>query len=172
MQNQKMAGMQEKSSRLILNNPKIEIAEGDNVESVPYYSGSMPADCCAEDWQRVRLERIAGLGQEKICLFVHPRNNATVNLTYDNIKLKKAIIFDTVISDSVVTATGERSPVYMDVYVNNALLQRITQMDKKGWLTTDINTEQYENKLADVKLVVSSDNNFQRHFCFDANVIE
>lgn len=170
LQNQKMMGLQEKNDRLILNNPKVEIVEGQNVETFQYFDGTMPLDCCAEDWQRVRLDTIPGGGDERVCLFVHPRNNATVNLTYENIKLKKILSFTSAISDVVVT--GSNAPVYMDVYVNDNLLQRITQEDRAGWFTTNIDTEQYANKLADVKLVISTDNNLQRHFCFDALVAE
>ena len=170
LEKQKIAGMVERSSRLILNNPEIEIIEGENVQSLQFFNGSVSADCCTESWQMIRLDKITSADDSRICLFVHPRENAAVNLIYKNIKLKKAIAFSTAISDVVVT--GFNSPVYMDVYINNILLERITQPDVKGWLNTSISTSQYENKLADVKLVISADNNSQRHFCFDAETVE
>jgi hypothetical protein len=170
LEKQRTSGMVEKSSRLILNNPEVEIIEGENVQSLQYFNGSLSPDCCTESWQIIRLDKITSADDSRVCLFVHPRSNATVNLTYKNIKLKKTINFSTAISDVVIT--GFNSPVFMDVYINNVLLERITQPDAKGWLNTNINTEQYENKLSDVKLVVSSDNNAQRHFCFDAEIAE
>ncbi|MEK7664984.1 MAG: hypothetical protein AAB361_02480 [Patescibacteria group bacterium] len=170
MQNQKMAGMQEKSGRLILDNPIVEITEGGQTSSYQYSNGSISADCCTEDWQVVRLFAITAAGQVKPCMFTHPRADGIVALTYKNIKLKKTISFTTAIADAVVT--GNNASVYMDVYVNNTLLQRITQTDAKGWFATDIKTDQYENKLADVKLVVSSDNVASRWFCWDAQTVE
>ena len=170
LQNQKIAGMQEKDSRLILNNPKIEIIDSEKTESFQYSNGSMPLDCCAEDWQRIRLDKLIGGGQSRLCLFAHPRNNATVNLIYEKIRIKKAISFNTAIADIMVT--GQNSPVYIDVYINDVFLERITQLDKRGWFAKDVSTENYENKLADIKLAISSDNNFQRHFCFDTEIID
>jgi len=160
----------EKSKSLILNNPEIEIINGEKTERVQFSNGSMPADCCKEDWQRIRIDKIKSGGEEKICLFAHPRSNTKINLIYENIKLSKGIRFTTGISNNMVV--GNLSPVYMDVYIENVFTKRIIQPDIKGWLTTDIDTSQYENELKELKLVVYTDYDGKRHFCFDAEVID
>lgn len=170
VQQQKLSGMEEKSGRLILNNPEIQITQNEVTEYPVYTDGSMAADCCTEGWQRIRLDSMVSGDQGRVCLFAHPRTNGTVSLTYKNIKVKRAISFATAFSDAV--ATGNNAPVFMDVYVNNTLVQRITQLDNRGWNITEVSTEQYQNKLSDVKLVISTDNDFQRHFCFDAQTVE
>ena len=160
----------EKSNNLIFNNAEIEIVDGSKTEKVQFSDGSMPADCCKEDWQRIRLDEITSGGENKICLFTHPRNNEKINLTYKNIELSKSIKFTTGLSDNMVL--GDLSPVYMDVYIDNVFLKRIIQPDIKGWFPTEVDTSQYKNKLADVKLVIYADYDEKRHFCFDAEVVD
>ena len=59
----------------------------------------------------------------------------------------------------------------MDIYIDNVFTKRIIQPDIKGWLTTDVDTSQYENELKELKLVVYTDDAGKRHFCFDAEVV-
>jgi len=103
-------------------------------------------------------------------LLAHPRNNTKINLIYENIKLNKSIEFTTGISDDMII--GNLSPVYMDIYIGNEFVKRIVQPDKKGWLITEVDTSKYENKSAEVKLVVYTDYDKKRHFCFDAEIID
>lgn len=171
LQQQKMAGTQEGYGRLILNNPIIEIKERDAIFYPQYSNGSMLIDCCGtEDWQRIRVDAITAGGQLAPCMYTHPRKDGTVTLTYKNINLKRTIDFTTAIADGAVT--GNNAPVFMDVYVNNSPIQRITQPDRRGWITTSIDTSGYQNKSAEIKLVISSENISSRWFCWDAQTVE
>lgn len=173
LEKQKFAGMMSKSDRLILNNPEIEILDKETgtTEWFEYSNGSMLPDCCAEGWQMVRLDEIKAGGVDGLCMFAHPRNNKELSLAFKNTKLKNKIEFKTGLNDFHLS-TGEKSPVNIDVYINNALQQRVTHPDSNGWRITDIDTSQYQNKLADVKLVITAENDFQRQLCFDATVLE
>ncbi|MBU2540078.1 glycosyltransferase family 39 protein [Patescibacteria group bacterium] len=160
----------EKNKSLIFNNPLIEIEKGRKTQKLEFLNGAISAWNCKKDWQRIRIDKITSGNKEKVCLFTHPRNNTKINLIYKDIKLSKSIKFSSGISDSMVI--GDKSPVYMDVYIDNVFIKRIINPDTKGWLTTKIDTNQYENKSADLKLVVYTDYDEKRHFCFDAEVVD
>lgn len=167
-------------NNLIFNEPLVEIKTAEGREVFQFSNGTISPDCCKEDWQRIRLDKITSGQESKVCLFTHPRNNIEIILLFKDIKLKKSLEFTTGISDSMVIE--DKSPVYMDIYIrskreypeghiNNVLQKRIIHPDIKGWLTTEVDTSQNENEPAEIKLVIYTDYDEKRHFCFDAEII-
>jgi len=160
----------EKNNSLIFNNPLIEIEKDGRVQEAQFSNGSTSAWNFQEDWQQIRLDTKASGGIEKTCLFVHPRDNTKINIIYKNVKLDQIIKVLTSIADDMVDKN--MSPVYMDVYINNVLIEKIIQPNEWGWLTTKISTNQYKDKLSDIKFTIYADLEKKRHFCFDAEVTD
>ncbi len=156
--------------KLIFTNPLIKIITNEKSKTCQFSNGTITSNCHDKEWQRIRIDKITSGDKDKICLFVHPRNDKKINLIYKNIKLDESIRFTTGISDNM--AIGNLSPIYMDIYIDNEFVKRIIQPDKKGWLATEIDTDKYKNKSADVKLVIYADYVEKRHFCFDAEVVD
>ncbi|TSC94264.1 MAG: hypothetical protein CEN87_559 [Parcubacteria group bacterium Licking1014_1] len=160
-----------KNSSLIFNNPLIEIEKNKKIKKIEFTNGAIGAWSFPEDyWKQIKIKSVKSGGVEKTCLFVHPRNNEKINIIYKNIEFGKTVKIFTGIADGM---TGENlSPVYMDVYINDIFLKRITQPDEWNWLITKIDTSQYQNKSADIKFTIYADNDKKRHFCFDAEITD
>ena len=160
------------TNHLIFKNPLVEIITTNEHKTCQFSNGEISPDCYDknEDWQRIRLDKMKSGEVDKICLFAHPRNDTKINLIYENINLSKGIRFTTGISNNMVS--GDLSPVYMDVYIDNVFTKRAIQPDIKGWLVTEVDTTQYENESKELKLVVYTDYDEKRHFCFDAEVVD
>lgn len=161
-----------KNNSLIFNKPEIEIEKNKKNQKVEFTNGAISAWIFPEDWQQIKLRTMKSGGVEKICLFAHPRtrNGEKINIIYKNIELSKTLKILTGIYDDMVEQN--LSPVYMDVYINNVFIKKITQPDEYGWLITNIDTQKNKNKSADIKFTVYSDNDKRRHFCFDAKVTD
>jgi len=158
------------NNSLIFNNPLIEIEKDKKVQKIQFSNGITSAWNFQEDWQQIRIDTKASGGIEKTCLFVHPRDNTKINIIYKDIKLSQTIKVLTSIADDMVDKN--LSPVYVDVYINNVLSKKITHPNEWGWLTTKIATDQYRDKLSDIKFTIYADLEEKRHFCFDAEIID
>ncbi|MBU0767036.1 glycosyltransferase family 39 protein [Patescibacteria group bacterium] len=155
---------------LIFDISRVEVQTDNKTETFEFLNGSMFANCCKENWQIVRIDKIESGGESKTCLFTHPRNNANINVIYEDVDLKKQITFNTGIDDKGVQ--GDLSPVYMDIFINDQFTKRIIQPDKRGWITTEVDTEDYDGETAEIKLKVSAEHSEKRHFCFDAEIVD
>ncbi len=158
------------ANQLIFKKPLVEIITGGERKTCQFLNGAITSNCYNKEWQRIRIDKITSGDEDKICLFVHPRNDTKINLIYKDVKLDESIRFTTGISDDMVI--GNLSPIYIDVYIDNEFVKRIIQPDIKGWLATDIDTGKYKNKSVEVKLIIYTDYAGKRHFCFDAEVVD
>lgn len=160
------------NTSLIFNNPLIEIEKNGKTKKVQFSNGSTTGFEYPplQGWQKIQLLPVKSGGTEKICLFAHPQNNTKINIIYKNINIKEELKITTGISEYMM---GKNlSPVYADVYLNNALLKKIIQPNDWGWLSTKIDTNGYEGKSADIKFTIYADNDEKRHFCFDAEITD
>lgn len=156
-------------NQLILESPQVEIVKNNKTKKCDFANGTIKSDCFEEDWQKIQVDRKISGGEGKLCLFVHPRNDTKINITYNKIKLSEDLRINTGISDDRTVNSG--NPVYMDVYIDNELEKRIINPDIKGWVATDINTQKYGDKEVSVKFVVYADDDDKRHFCFNAEQV-
>ncbi|MDP2741138.1 MAG: hypothetical protein Q8O66_00405, partial [bacterium] len=162
--------VQDKKDSIIFNNPLIEIEKNKKIKKIQFTNGAISAWSFPEDyWKQIKINSVKSGGTEKICLFTHPRNREKINIIYKNTELGKVFKVFTGIEDGMTD--GNLSPVYMDIYIDDILLKKIIQPDKWGWIITKINTDQYKDKLADIKFTIYTDDEKRRHFCFDAEII-
>jgi|GEM_PF-2017779 len=158
----KKADRQLGSTNLIFRNPNITIGD----KKCSFKNGELGKDCYKEDWQKIKLDNIKSGTRSEVCLFTHPRDNNPITLDYADIQLKRSIEVRTAIEEGM--ATGDRSPVYMDVFINGEKVELVITPDKTGWLSWYVNTDRFNGQRVDLKLVIYSDYDNKRHYCWNA----
>ena len=156
-----------RTAHLIFGEPRIGIARDGRSEEVRFADGRMTGpDCCDEEWQRIRLRKMTAGGEDRVCLFAHPREGGEIRIAFRDVALKERLTFVTGIDDGMVR--GNLSPVIADVRVNGSSVGRVIHPDIRGWLASAVDTAAFAGVPAEVEVVVSADNDEKRHFCFDA----
>jgi hypothetical protein len=145
--------------------PQITIIKDGRTIECGFADGEVSSDCYKHDRYKIRVDKITSGGVSRECLFIHPRNNVKINIIYGDVLFSNTLNFITAISEESIGR--EKSPVYMDVYIKEDFKKRVIQLDKKGWLTTDVDTRGYYNEVGDVKLVIYADQEMGRYFCFN-----
>jgi hypothetical protein len=146
-------------------NPKISLESNGMIKDC-VFNGVLGKECYSEDWQRIEKRLMSSGGMVKPCIFVHPRDNTKIHLAFNKVPLKEGLNLVTGIEDGLVDGTW--SPIYLDVYINGDLIGKVVQGDVSGWKTTPLSTSKYSGGVSDVSLVIYSDKDIKRHFCFNA----
>lgn len=157
------------NKNLIFDTSRVEIQADNKTDVFEFKNGSIFSNCCKESWQRVRIDSIKSGDESNICLFVHPRENANVNLIYEDVELQKQIALKTGLHYKSIK--DDLSPVYMDIFINDNFTKRIIHPNSDGWVTTEVDTSDYNGNTVDIKMMVTADNVMNRHFCIDAEIV-
>jgi hypothetical protein len=155
---------------LIFKDVNISIESAGDVNRCSFKNGELSVNCYAETWQKIEIKKQTSGNENRVCMFVHPRQGKKIILEYKDVMLLKSVNFFTSIWSDMVLE--DRSPAYMDVFIDDHLVKRIIQPDQQGWLKQQADTSNLEGKKKDIKLVVYTDYDNKRHFCFDAILSE
>jgi hypothetical protein len=125
----------------------------------------MSPECYETDWQRIGRKSIQSGGESRECLFVHPRDNTRISIIYENITLKDALKVESAISDDMVVSNMKA--VYVEIYVNDTFVRKITHPNARGWRSAVTDTSAWRGTGSSLKLTVSTDRDERRHFCYN-----
>lgn len=104
------------------------------------------------------------------CIWAHPVDKGVVRVRFPNIQLNHSIDVRHGLTDSAVSSFGGGASVEMSFYIDDKLIKKDINPNKKGWNGFSHLTNDLRSKKVELRFDITTRRAGGRHYCFDATI--